>query len=343
MRSSIFSSDCFRRYAALPRAERRWHARLAIVLALVAILCSQVPRLLYASSGCSGETLASAAVASLSDRTEVLFLGSSHFLFGIRPQQYSLPSTNLAATWLNYSCLRRVLEKHLDRVPRLKVAVIEYDELPLVADLVSAMIGAKDFRPLTEFSLTPFEFPASGPAQKLRTLWTAWLYPVTSLPRVTPLAWSERANGCPPIYQPKRGFAPGYYYTDAVTPPDFNARVVFHALTDAASHDDVVQRNLRDLDQTVSDLRHRGVTVVLLRMPHDVAYRRGRPAAVTARWRQLQNWARANRSVIVLDWGERAEFGSADFCDMHHLNVYGADKLAGLLDVQLRALCASRR
>ncbi|HEV8435615.1 MAG TPA: hypothetical protein VGR95_19555, partial [Thermoanaerobaculia bacterium] len=66
-------------------------------------------------SGCKGATLGSAAVASLSDRTEVLFLGSSHFLFGIRPQQYSVPSTNLAATWLDYSCIRRVVEKNLSR------------------------------------------------------------------------------------------------------------------------------------------------------------------------------------------------------------------------------------
>lgn len=343
MRSSIFSFECFRRYAALPRAERRWHAQIAIVLATVAILCSQAPRMLYSSSGCAGETLASAAVASLSDRTEVLFLGSSHFLFGIRPQQYSVPSMNLAATWLDYSCLRRILEKHLRRVPSLKVAVIEYDELLLVSDLVPAMLATKDLRPLTELSLTPFDFPTSGLGEQLRTLWTAFAYPVTSLPRVTPLSWSERTRGCSPIYQPTRGFAPGYYYTDVVTPQGFNAQIVFDALTRGASHDDVVQRNLRDLQKTVSDLRQRGVTVVLLRLPHDGSYQRGRPAAVTARWRQLQNWVRANPNVIVLDWGERVEFRSADFCDMHHLNVYGANKLARLLDVQLRAFCGSRR
>lgn len=343
MRSSIFSSDVFRRYAALPRAERRWHVRIAIVLAFVAIVCSQVPRMLYASSGCAGQTLASAAVASLSDRTEVLFVGSSHFLFGIRPQQYSVPSMNLAAVWLDYACMRRVVEKNLRRVPNLKVAVIEYDELPLVADLVSSMDSTKDFRPLTELSLTPLDFPATGVGQRLWTLGTALAYPVTSLPRVTPLAWAERTSACSPLYQPQRGFAPGYYYTENVTPATFNAQLVFNALTRAARHDDIVQRNLRDLGRTVSDLRQRGLTVVLLRLPHTEMYWRGRPSAVAARWQQLQDWARANPNVIVLDWGKRAEFTPADFCDMHHLNVYGANKLAGLLDVQLRALCGPRR
>jgi hypothetical protein len=343
MRSSIFSFEVFRRYAGLPRAERRWHAQIAGVLVAVAALCAQVPRFLYPASGCTGATLGSAAVASLSDRTEVLFLGSSHVLFGIRPQQYSVPSMNLAGTWLDYSCIRRVVEKNLSRVPNLKVAVIEYDELPLVSDLVSAMLSTKDFRPLTQLSLTPLEFPAAGIWQKLDTLWTAFVYPVTSMPRVTPLAWVKRDDSCSPLYQPRRGFAPGYYFTDAVTPPTFKASIVFHALSHASAKEGVVQRNLRNLTQTVSELRQRGITVVLLRLPHVPAYDRGRPAIVTSRWRQLQEWTRVHPGLIVLDWGARPEFQAADFCDMHHLNVFGANKLAHLLDAQLRVLCELRR
>lgn len=343
MRSSIFNFDSVRRYEALPRAERRWHTQIAVVVASVVILCSQVPRALYGPSGCEGPTIGRAAVASLSARTEVLFVGSSHFLFGIRPRQYSMPSMSLAATWLDYSCARRVVEKNLARVPNLKVAVLEYDELPLVSDLVPAMLSVDDLRPLTELSLTPFDIPVSDPAEKLRTLWTAFLFPVTGLPRVTPLAWSERANGCNQLYQPKRGFEPGYYFTDAVTPPNFNARIVFDALTRAARKDNVVQRNLRDLQWTISDLRQRGVRVVLLRLPHDRSYAPRRPEIVTARWRELQEWARAEPSLVIFDWGSRSEFQPADFCDMHHLNVSGANKLAHLLDAQLRALCGSRR
>jgi len=251
--------------------------------------------------------------------------------------------TNLAATWLDYSCIRRVAEKNLTRVPNLKVAVIEYDELPLISDLVSAMLATKDFRPLSELSLTPLEFPTASMWQKLDTMWTAFVYPVTSLPRVTPLAWVKRDDACSPLYQPRRGFAPGYFFTDDVTPPTFNARIVFNALSHASAKDDVVQRNLRNLEQTISELRRRGVTVVLLRLPHARAYELGRPAIVTARWRQLQEWTRADPSLIVLDWGARPEFHAGDFCDMHHLNVFGANKLAHLLDAQLRALCGSRR
>jgi len=299
--------------------------------------------MLYPLSGCTAPTIGSTAVASLSDRTEVLFLGSSHFLFGIRPQQYSVASTSLSATWLDYTCMRRVLEKHLARVPNLKVAVIEYDELPLVSNLVPALLSTNDFRPLTQLSLTPSEFPTDSVFEKIDILWTTFAYPVTSLPRVTPLAWSERDQACGQLYRPARGFAPGYFYTEAVTPATFDAGLLFGAMTKGARRDDVVRRNLRELEQMVSELRRRGVTVVLLRLPHDRSYERQRPDIVTARWRELQASVRADASLVVLDWCDRAEFQAADFCDIHHLNVFGANKLARLLDAQLRALCASRR
>jgi hypothetical protein len=343
MRSSIFNFEYFRRYAALPRAERRWHALLAGVIALVTIVCSQVPRFVYGPSGCGDQTLGSAAIASLSDRTQVLFLGSSHVLFGIRPQQYSVPSMNLAATWLDYSCMRHVLEKHLSRVPNLKVAVIEYDELPLVADLVPALLSTKDLRPLMDLSLSPIEIPTADWVQKLETLCVATIYPLANLPRVTPLAWMTRDQTCSPLYHPPQGFAPGYYYTEAVTPNTFDASIVYRSLSKAAHHDDVVERNLRELQRTIDDLRRRGVTVVLLRLPHGRDYDRERPPVVTARWRQLQAWARADPRLVVLDWGTRPEFRAGDFCDNNHLNVFGANKLARLLDAQLRPLCRARQ
>jgi hypothetical protein len=250
---------------------------------------------------------------------------------------------SLAATWLDYSSMRRVLEKNLPRVPNLKVAVIEYDELPLVSDLVPAMLATEDLRPLRELALSAFEMPTVGWPQRLQMLWTEWMSPLRSLPRVTPLGWITREQACSPLYHPPRGFAPGYYYTDGVTPPDFNPRILFDALNQAAQKEDVVRRNLWNVQWMTAELRRRGVSVVLLRLPHDKSYSALRPAPVTARWRQLQAWARAEQDVAVFDWGERSEFQPGDFCDIHHLNVFGADKLARLLDPQLRPILETRR
>jgi hypothetical protein len=244
---------------------------------------------------------------------------------------------------MDYACLRTVVEKHLPRVPNLKVAVIEYDELPLVADLVPAMIARNDPRPLAELELTPFEFPTEDLIQKLRVLAAAWTFSITSLPRLTPLGWQNAAQDCSPLQHPPRGFAAGYYFTDGVTPPSYDPRVVFTALESAAQKESVVQRNLRALEETIDLLQRRGVTVVLLRLPHSRDYASQRPPLVAARWRQFQERVRAlsghDRRMIVLDWGENAAFQPGDFVDNHHLNVFGADKLARLLDPELRRLC----
>jgi hypothetical protein len=343
MRSSIFSFELFRCYAALPRAERRWHAAMAAVLAAVALLAPRLPARVYGTAGCAGGTLGSAAVASLSDRTQVLFVGSSHVLFGVRPERYSVRAMNLAATWLDYACARRVIEKHLPRVPNLKVAVIEYDELPLVADLVPAMIGSKDISPLAELALTPLQMPVRSPLERLQVLYTAWAFPLNSLPRLTPLGWENRAQACTPLHHPPRGFSAGYYYTEGVTPASFDANAVYRALSKAASDGRVVDRNLHELQQTIAMLRARGICVVLLRLPHARDY--VRPAIVAERWQKLQSsiaaQRRADAGILVLDWGDNAAFQPRDFVDNHHLNAAGADKLARLLDGRLRALCGA--
>jgi len=347
MRSSIFSSEHFRRYAALPRAERRWHAAIAAVLTAVALLSPSVPPLLYGRSGCAGGTLGSTAVASLSDRTRVLFVGSSHVLFGIRPRQYSVDVMNLATTWMDYACIRRVVEKHLPRVPKLEAVVIEYDELPFVSDLVPAILATNDPRPLMELELTPLEFPTDNWIERLAVLRAAWMFSVTTLPRLTPRGWMNAAQACSPLHHPPRGFAPGYYFTDAVTPASYDPQTVFTSLTKSARDERVVQRNLHELEATVELLRRRGLDVVLLRLPHARDYAPRRPPIVAARWRQLQSRLQAlqrhDARLLLLDWGERAEFQPGDFCDNHHLNVFGADKLARLLDPELRRLRGGTR
>jgi hypothetical protein len=347
MLSSIFSSEAFRDYAKLPRAERRWHAVVVAILIAVALFCHHIPAAIFGAGGCTDGTLGSTAIASLSGDTQVLFVGSSHVLFGVRPAQYSMPAMNLASAWLDYTCARRLVEKHLRRVPNLAIAVIEYDELPLVSDLVPAMLATRDVRALTELDLAPVEFPTENIGQRVRAMYTDWMFKLESLPRLTPLGWMKKSEVCTPLYHPPKGFSAGYYYTEGVTPPNFDRNAVFVALETAARNERVVQRNLQALQETVALLRSRGVTVVLLRLPHTRAYTSQLPPLVTARWQPVENWARAESSadsgVIIWDRRDDREFEAHDFCDDHHLNVFGADKLAQLLDPGLRQLCRQAR
>lgn len=317
---------------------------MALAALVATVFCRELPPRLYGTSGCRGGSLGSTAVASLSDRTQLLFTGSSHVLFGIRPQRYTTPAMNLAGTWLGYDCVHAVIAKHLHRVPNLRVAVVEYDELPYVSDLVSAILSSHDVRPLQELGLSPFEFPTTSVAEKIEVLANSFIFPFTGLPRVTPFAWQQRDKTCSPLYHPPIGFAPGYYYTDGVTPANFNAKIVYGALAKASKDGGVVHRNERALIDTIALLRSRGATVVLLRLPHARGYGPQRPRIVEERFRQLQSVAlaasRADAGVLVWDLGEHPAFVPSDFVDNNHLNAVGADKLARLLDAPLRALAS---
>lgn len=173
------------------------------------------------------------------------------------------------------------------------------------------------------------------------------MFPFRSLPRLTPRGWMSRSDSCSPLQRPVARFAPGYYYTEAVTPPQYDPNVLFTALRSAARNEQVVVRNLRALEGTIALLRRRGIRVVLLRLPHGAGYTAQRPSIVTARWLELQRFLSARRQsdqgLYLVDWGDHPGFTRGDFCDNHHLNVFGANKLARLLDGNLRILCRLAR
>ncbi len=75
-----------------------------------------------------------AAREALSDKTQVIFIGSSHIAGGIRPDLFSVESMYIAGAGFNYFILGKILRKHLDSMPNLKLAVIELDPVPLMID-----------------------------------------------------------------------------------------------------------------------------------------------------------------------------------------------------------------
>ena len=65
---------------------------------------------------------------------QIIFIGSSHIAGGIRPDLFSVESMYIAGAGFNYFILEKILRKHLDSMPNLKLAVIELDPVPLMLD-----------------------------------------------------------------------------------------------------------------------------------------------------------------------------------------------------------------
>ncbi|MDQ3813518.1 MAG: hypothetical protein M3347_06155 [Armatimonadota bacterium] len=346
MSSSIFNFDHFQGYARLPRTEKRWHLALACSFLLVALLCRSIPERVYGKYGCKQETISTAAIAALSERTEVLFIGTSHILFAIRPERYSMNVMNLGSPGLSYAGAERLLAKHLERVPNLKVAVIEFDETPLIANTIPSF-WLKDPRLFLELGLSPTELPPDNALEKLQAVSNSVLYPIFTLPRMTPQGWKSKPINM--FQRPPKGFAPGYLYVDVVMSQEQNPLVLeaFRKMEHRAKDQHVVESNLQALQRTIDMLRGRGVTVVLMHLPHHRSYWNERPAILAARWNQLETCIRTRYGkapgVLIWDWSQAPAFETHDFCDNHHLNVVGANRLARLLDGKLRWLCKDRR
>jgi len=337
MRSSIFSFEHFRHYASLPRSEKLWHVSLACALSGIALLSLRIPECVYGFYGCPQETISTAAVRALSQQTEVLFLGSSHIQWGIRPERYSLRVMNLAGPGMDYSCMERLAQTHLERVPNLKVAVVEFDELPLVGNTLAAL--ENDLRPLLERGLTPCNLPTNNVLVKLK----AALYPVLTLPRVTPIHWKSSRAVINPAQHPPKGFAAGYFYTESVMPPGYDPQPRFDSRLRKARDHAMTRQNLQALHRTIDLLRARRIPVVLLRIPHHSLSRNNRPALLRGRVnllrRSIARWYGTAQEVLIWDLDDAPGFEAHDFFDAEHLNVFGANKLARLLDPRLRALC----
>jgi len=267
----------------------------------------------------------------------VLFIGPSHIECGIRPERYSMNVMNLTCPGQNYSCAERLVKKHIERVPNLKVAVIEFEEVPLIANTLASM--HKDYRLLLELGLSPHELPTNNILIKLK----AACYPILNLPRVTPVQWLKRRTDDASA-QRSRNFAAGYYQAEVVMPPDYNPHPRFDKFLKLARNQAMIDQNLRALLAMIDLLRGRGITVVLLRLPHHALYRENTPALLHSQVdrmkRSIAGRYAADKQVVFWDLGNAAGFEDRRFyVDPEHLNVFGANKLAQVLNSKLRVLC----
>ena len=67
------------------------------------------------------------AIDSLSEAAQILVYGSSHARVGLNPSLFSQPAINLGTNMMDYIVEHRLVEKTLDVVPGLKVAIVELD------------------------------------------------------------------------------------------------------------------------------------------------------------------------------------------------------------------------
>ena len=132
MRSSIFSSENLRAYLRQAPAEKGRQVLVAALMVAVLLfghwLADFVGEALLPYGSVAPFVLAREA---LSESTEVIIVGSSHVLLGIRPELFSYEVMNITGPGWDYRTLEAAVRNNLDRMPNLRLAVIELDPLPM--------------------------------------------------------------------------------------------------------------------------------------------------------------------------------------------------------------------
>lgn len=283
-----------------------------------------------------------AAVEALSDRTEVLILGTSHVECAVNPNELSMPAMNLSGIGVNYVCLEGVFERHQRSLPGLRLLLIEADIFALRYESIEILTNADD-RFLLDLkpSIRTMDI---GLKRKLKL----WLEAHTTY---SPVIGPFVSNDKPKILDLILGHERSYELretTDEVIPGfrpladsmvrDGLAKIEVHAREGSRRH---VAANIDALVRIIRrGLALPGVRVVLIRFPHHESYWRNRPVSMNEDFERTIERVRAEfgNAVPLWDFERMAGFDDADFFDGDHLNASGAAKFTPRLDSRVRAV-----
>ncbi|MEM7262513.1 MAG: hypothetical protein AAF488_11025, partial [Planctomycetota bacterium] len=322
---SIFSSENFRAYAALPRTTRALHAAILLVAGLVLVASSEV--------------LTARATARYlgSPGTQVLAIGTSHLTRALDPQAFPQEVVKIDRAALDLAVAEAVVREHQARWPSLEAVVIEVDEFSLFSDTVQAYSG--DLSELCgRFGVNAIQLPARDLTslrdyRRLSSLWrgegfaSLWernrltIRNVVDLPDVAPSHTNSPSSGSLDAARRRVAYAQ-------------------HVLFRGGAEKRFREANLPALLALVRHFEERGAAVHLVRFPLSSAYREVRPAewdpwieeairTVRAAHPEVQLWDDREGNAIAPNRTEL--FTDEDFEDVDHLTREAARRWTQLL------------
>ncbi len=294
----------------LPR--RRFAIRLILFLAPVVVVLGGYEAWLRLTPNTFSTKRASMARAA--PTTEILFLGPSTALEGIRPDVMRAPAYNLSFIGQSIWYDAKLLDKYLDEFPRLRLVVFTIDYHTLEYDSSRGESACQQFLYADYFGL-----PAEGSIDALDV--RRWSF--------TALGAEFFANRHP---VDASGWEPNPRAQQLLTPRDAVNFMDSHL---SQMHDDAYPRNVALLEETTKRLAARGIAAAYVTLPTWSAYRRrGRPSD---RARTVDTLRRLQREsgAIFADYYDDPRFGEDDLGDPIHLSVRGATHLSQVIDSEV--------
>lgn len=272
------------------------------------------------------------ALATITPRTQVVFLGSSHVLAGVDAASMKTPAVNLSGPAHDPTCMRAVFAGNRRRLPGLKIAVIEVDPYFLQVNSVRGFAG--DYRRIfdldAEVAALNVDFVDRASIAYANWWYRSVFWPLVAYQKPSPrrLLWGSA----------QEELLPGFMRRDLREDIDAHARgrmQEHQGNADAMN----VPRNREALRLLIADTKAAGARVVLVRMPTHRSYRSLMPSS----WRNLQSETLAQLhkefggdAFEFWDLNELIEFADSEFSDSDHLHATGAARLTQFIDHRIR-------
>ena len=313
--SSIFSFNEIRRFQGISSSERNWHLLLGGSGILCLVLCSMALR--YAFTSWPLPSVHQMAYASISKNTEIVFLGASLVRTDINPDCFQRETVNLSVDGGDYQTAEILLKCNLDRMPNLKLAVIEIDNLLQFYD----RLAQNDLTQLIEQGVPVHSIPGLSRRERIvqRLKGNALMQPFFYLDRLTPRSLLNRSRRSPGEIRP------GHQTLNTGLNEEELGRRNLHQDEDLL-HSATFAENRAALFRMIDMLRGKGIPILLLRYPQISQYADSKSDAFNAAYQDLLAAVgkRYGSELHYWDFIRTPEIDLEDFSDTRHLNTTGA-------------------
>jgi hypothetical protein len=259
------------------------------------------------------------------DSVELLILGNSHTTYGINPNCFTLYAYNLAFEDQTIYFDRKLLEKYLPILPRLKQVLITIDYHNLCVDHVSD----RDFFYKYYFNLD-YEEPKCFWKESLLQSFFVYSPEKTSI-----LIFRDLKSGQQNAIGTKGWIDRSTSISDAVTSVEKNKMRAARFNTHIVDYD----KNsaiIENFEWLFTTLKSKGIRPILITCPIYSTLRECLDKKILGKSEVIANSLAEKYGLQYLNYFYDDSFEVSDYYDSDHLNTYGAKKLTLKLDSVLR-------
>ena len=261
-----------------------------------------------------------------SDSIQVLILGSSHAQDGVDPETFSLYAHNMAFGSQSIYFDKKITEKYLPQLPKLKYVLLTFDYNSLFFD----------HEPSRDF----FYYYYYGIPYRNHNFWRESLLQYSTVyPPRQALSIIVQNKFVSPV-RLKKGY-PEFRSSD-INPEDVTSPVLNKMRADmfnrTAENIEIRDDVLLDLESLIAYLIDKDIVPILVTYPAYTTFRDFLNKEIVENNNQIADYLQQKYPILYLNYFEDNDFSVADYFNCDHLSSLGAVKLSKKIDAEINKI-----